>query len=250
LDESTLNTIVKIAYVNISFDTASAKMYNYLKCGKNDNNAIRFNKLLKNIRNLAKLKSKTSGGTCEINASFVLYPENYREVYNAALIMKDLGIRYFRVKQDISMEQLLNEQEKCEVQLLLDKIKNTLEDRYFKVILIHRLHNSNDMKRNFSECIIINLMAAIGSDEKLYPCNYHPQPFGLSYGSIVDNSFKEVWEGPLRRKINNQIFHCCPPVCDPFKNRANQLLNVIKSVYLVEGASMLQSYIEKIKVPY
>lgn len=249
MDKSTLATIVKIAYVNISLDTSSAKSYSRLKCGSGNNDVVRFNKVLKNIKALVSMKNRTPGANCEINASFVLYPENYREIYNAAVLLKNLGCRFFRVKQDISMKCLLNNQQKGEAQRLLDKIKHELEDHYFKLIVIHKLHDTHEMMRNFSECIMINLMAAVGSDGNLYPCNYHPRRNGLMYGSTINKSFRKIWEGAKRREINERIPRCCPPVCDPFKNRANRLLNVVKTLYLSENINKLQSYIEKINVP-
>lgn len=249
MDESTLPTIVKCAYVNISFDTSTAKSYSRLKCGSGDNDITRFNKVIKNIKNLERMKNKTLGANCEINASFVLYPTNYLEVYNAAVILKNLGCRFFRIKQDISMKHLLNDQQKNEAQRLLDKIKDELEDSYFKLILIHPLQDMHEMVRQFSECIMVNLMATVASDGNLYPCNYHPRPNGFAYGSTVNRSFREIWEGVKRSEINNRIFHCCPPVCDPFKNRANRLLNVVKMAYLSKNISEIQSYIEKINVP-
>ncbi len=84
-----------------------------------------------------------------------------------------------------------------------------------------------DLSRHFSTCQITKLVAAVGSDGNLYPCNYHPRPGGATYGSGVDRSFGEVWEGQTRTELSLQLPAICPDVCDPFKNRSNALLQTV-----------------------
>lgn len=107
---------------------------------------------------------------------------------------------------------------------LLDRIRNELHSNDFVFIQIHKLDEELDLTRNFSKCRITDLMAAVGSDGHMYPCNYHPRPGGHSYGSVVDNSFQDIWEGELRKSLKCKLPKICPAVCDPFKTRANGLL--------------------------
>jgi hypothetical protein len=79
------------------------------------------------------------------------------------------------------------------------------------------------------------------SDGHLYPCNYHPRPGGASYGSAIDSSFREVWEGIQRRRIRDDLPAICPKVCDPFKNRANGMLQVAKQIASAHGLDHLEA---------
>ena len=139
-------------------------------------------------------------------------------------------------------QKLLNSEQRNEALRLLDRIKSELVDERFKLIEVHKLDGDQDLTRKFSKCLITDLIAAIGSDGNLYPCNYHPRPEGHVYGNVTDTPFKTVWEGTRRRDMKKKIPEICPSMCDPFKNRANRLLNVVQEVFEEEGYSALDMY--------
>ncbi|MGI8838850.1 MAG: SPASM domain-containing protein [Pyrinomonadaceae bacterium] len=242
MDESTWETIVRIAYVHLSLDAARGVTYGLLKYGNRLNGTAQFDQALNNLRNLVKFKENTPGSALEINASFILYPENYREVFEAAKILKDIGVTFFRVKRDISGQRLLTSDQKQEALKLLDRIRNELVGEGFQLVEIHRLNHEEEMERSFSRCLITELVAAIGSDGHLYPCNYHPRPGGATYGSVIDATFREVWEGSKRKETKQGIPRICPAMCDPFKNRSNKLLAGLDSIYQERGLGTLESY--------
>lgn len=248
MDESTLDTIVQIAYIHLSLDAGTGQTYGFLKFGGKTGGDKRFEKALENLKNLVHKRANTPNVNLAINSSFILYPENYHEVHQAARILKDIGVDTLRIKQDISGLRLLGSEQKKVARELLAKIRADLVDENFNLIEIHKLRD-DEGKRTFSKCIITELMAAIGSDGNLYPCNYHPRPGGATYGSAIDIPFKEVWEGTKRRDIKQGIPHICPSVCDPFKNRSNQLLNTVHNVYHAEGVLQLESYSDELSVP-
>lgn len=47
--------------------------------------------------------------------------------------------------------------------------------------------------------------------------------------------------------IYNKIPKICPSVCDPFKNRANRLLEIAYEIYKKDGIESLIKNIEEIK---
>jgi sulfatase maturation enzyme AslB (radical SAM superfamily) len=242
MDESTLDTIVKISYVHLSLDAGNGETYGALKFGGRSNGKAQFDKALRNLRNLVTRRENTSTSKLELNASFILYPENYREVFTAAEILKDTGVENLRVKRDISGQRLLNREQKLEAIDLLKRIQTELVDERFKLIEIHKLDGSDETSRSFPTCFITEIMGAIGSDGHLYPCNYHPRPGGATYGSAIDVPFAQVWEGAKREVVKKGLPHICPAMCDPFKNRANKLLNVVNDIYQNEGMAQLEFY--------
>lgn len=250
MDKSTLDIIIRTAYVHLSLDASHGETYGKMKLGAKKNGTVLFNTILQNLANLANKRDSTPSSSLEINASFILYPENYTEVFDAARILKDIGVDYFRIKLDISGQRLLNAEQRKEARELLDKIKVELADEQFKLVEIHQLSSTDEqLTRTFSKCLITELMAAIGSDGHLYPCNYHPRPDGHSYGSAIEASFDNIWENTQRRRIKKDIPHICPPVCDPFKNRSNRLLNCVYDIYLHEDLHKLEVYKNKTPVP-
>jgi MoaA/NifB/PqqE/SkfB family radical SAM enzyme len=180
------------------------------------------------------------GSRLEVNVSFVLYPGNYHEVYDAARVAKAAGADRLRLKRDISGDRLLDRRQREEASALIDRIRQELVDDAFQLIEIHKLDYTDELTRRFHVCSITDLMAAVGSDGHLYPCNYHPRPGGASYGNAVETSFREVWEAPRRQELRQQLPVICPTVCDPFKNRANHMLQAAREIAATDGLGRLE----------
>lgn len=245
MDDDVVETLVRIAYVHLSLDSATPGTYARVKFGGRPAGEQRFHAAVGNLRRLVERRRET-GSELEINASFVLYPETYREVYDAARLLKEIGVDTLRLKQDISNDRPLGPADVPVVAEMIVRIQDELVDDTFRLLTIHQLAHPEDMVRSFSTCSITNLMAAIGSDGCLYPCNYHPRPGGWSYGSAIENSFRQVWEGARRRALRGQLPGICPKVCDPFKNRSNRLLARASAVAATEGINRLEEAVEEL----
>ena len=245
MDSATHETLLRTAYVHVSLDAGTGDTYSLLKQQANPGGRHSIGRVLTNIGSLVEKRAKSPLSELRINASFVLYPENYHEVYQAAELLKSSGVDTLRIKQDNSARRLLTVDQRKEALELLERIHSKLEDRSFRVVEIHRLEDIDEMKRSFPRCLITDLMAAVGSDGCLYPCNYHPRPGGASYGSAIEQTFREVWEGSKRTQIKKGIPRICPTVCDPFKNRANRLLNAMNLVLEAGGESDLNLFREE-----
>ena len=239
MDASTWDVLVRTGYVLVSIDAGTARTYGRLKhryCGAGES---AFNRAMRNLEGLVRRREDT-GNSVDINAAFILYPHNYHEVYEAAARLKEIGVDCLRIKQDISGNRRLSTAQVTEALALLDRIDADLVDDGFRLIRIHRLMDPDEGRRTFSRCLITDMMAAVGSDGNLYPCNYHPRPGGVVYGSAIDHPFRDVWEGARRAQLKAGIPKVCPAVCDPFKNRANQLLNAVVEVQEALGHAELE----------
>lgn len=243
MGQSVRQALVRAAYVHVSLDAGSEDAYALLKFEGRSSGRRKFVTALENIRQLAVLRANTPGSPLAINSSFILYPENYREVYEAARVLKESGVDTMRLKRDISGGRLLNAHQIMEVKDLIGEMHADLVDDDFHLVEVHRMGLPPDLSRHFSACRITRLVAAIGSDGNLYPCNYHPRPGGQAYGSAVGERFAEVWEGQIRARLKRQLPTICPSVCDPFKNRSNALLETAADVVRTEGTERLLEYV-------
>jgi len=235
LNDRLIEKLLKIDYINISIDAGRPDTYARLKYGGDKRGEAVFRKLIGNIDRLVKARNRAKTSRLEINASFILYPDNYRGIYEAAKMLKKIGIDNFRMKQDNWGEHLLSERQMKEAMILLDKVDG-LTDEKFRFIRIHRLNKPSEMKRSARRCKITDLMAAVGSDGNVYPCNYHPRVGGYSYGNAVTEDFRKIWEGERRKAVRSELPAICPKVCDPFKNRANTLFDRIDEYKASHGS--------------
>lgn len=242
MDEEVTEALLAAGYVHISIDAGSGPTYAQLKYGGRSAGAAMFDRALANLQRLARRRAET-GTHVEINTSFVLYPENYHEVFEAAKLARDAGADSMRLKQDNSGQRLLNAEQAEHAAQLIRRIRDEVETDEFRLLEIHRIGQTAEMARTCPTCSITDLMAAVGSDGHLYPCNYHPRPGGYSYGSAIEQPFAAVWEGAQRQKLRRELPVICPKVCDPFKNRSNRLLAHAKDVASHEGLDRLEQYV-------
>lgn len=237
IDQECIEIFKNIDYVLISLDSAKNDTYNYMKCNglSNEKNV---DKIFQNIGNLndAKIKFKT---TVDINIGYVVNEYNYGEISLAAKQLKAIGVHYFRLKFDIAIKHKLNENQLEQVRKQIQYIHDYIEDDYFKLVEIHRMSEiiASDQLRMFSRCFINKLYAAIGPDAYLYACNYHAKKGGIKHMSLLENSFEEVWDS-----FNHCDVNLCPQVCDPFKNRANNMLNALSEIYNKDGLKGIEAY--------
>lgn len=226
IDDELIPLLLEMSYINISLDAGTPATYAKMKYGGCKQGEALFRKVLKNIEKLVVAREKSESSQLKINASFVLYPGNYKDIYKAAQSLKRLGIDTLRMKQDNSAKNLLSESEIQDADYYINKVEQLMDDN-FDFVKIHRLNDPSEMKRIHKQCIVTELMGAIGCDGNVYPCNYHPRVGGLSYGDALVESFEKIWEGRKRCELKKLIPDACPAVCDPFKNRANRLFGEI-----------------------
>jgi len=245
IDDEIIEVLLKMNYINISFDAGTPETYAKLKFGNNPAGKELYKKLLSNIKRLSDARRKSKNSRLEINASYLLYPDNYKEIYRAAKILKDLGVRNMKMKQDIYKKRLLSKEQLKETSILIEKIKK-IEDDNFRFIPIHRVGVTDDLDRKLDKCLISDLMAAVGSDGNVYPCNYQAYPGGYTFGNAIKTSFKKIWEGKKRMLLRKRLPKVCPSVCDPFKTRANKLFQEI--IYCKEryGIKKTKQFVDEI----
>ncbi len=247
IEEDMYDTLLKMGYLLISIDAGKSTTYSKLKCQGKDTPL--FDKILKSIEGLAARKKEIDSLT-DINVGYVVNQYNYNEIYTLAKKLKSIGVHYLRFKTDIA--SLLNmspeERELAKEQIRLSK--KDLEDDNFSIVEIHDVLDDRDKKRNFSKCFVHYLIANISADGNVYPCNYHPKPGGYYLGSSIDENFSNIWNNLLNNEIDNKLPEICPKVCDPFKNRANRLLEVAYKIYCEKGLDYLIECIEDIDKKY
>lgn len=240
MDEAMIDVLVRTSYVHVSLDAGTPRTYARVKFGGRAAGEIKFAQALANLRQLVQRRSEMPDSQLDINSSFIIYPENFHELFDAAVLLRDVGVDRMRLKQDISGDRLLDESQRRVAASHIERIRDELVCEDFQLLEVHKINELTGQERRFNRCSITDMMAAVGSDGHLYPCNYHPRPGGASYGSTIDTSFQEVWEGAQRLRMRGDLPSICPKVCDPFKNRSNELLDTAKDIAAGSGMDVLE----------
>lgn len=237
IKESMFDTILKMKYILISLDAGNRDTYDEIKCQGVKTNY--FDQLVTNIIKLAERKKELNSKT-DINIGYVINKYNYNQIYKVAKILNEAGVHYLRFKTDIASILNLTFEERAEAKKQIEQAKSDFCNSYFSIVEIHNVMDSSKKERKFNKCFIHYLVSNVSANLHMYPCNYHPSPKNRSYGQInKPDDFKILWDNIFENKLDSNIPKVCPEVCDPFKNRANRMLEVANDIYNEYGADYL-----------
>lgn len=241
IEKNMYDIILQMGYILISLDAGSTSTYSKLKCLNSDSDV--FDKVMNTIKELNQRKKEINSST-DINIGYVINHYNYKEIYDAAIKLKSIGVHYLRFKTDIASLMNMTDEERKIAKNEIIRIKENVEDNYFKVVEIHDVLDDRKKTRNFKKCFVHYLIGNISADGNVYPCNYHPKPNGHYYSSAINNNFGQIWNEISHNTVDKEIPEICPAVCDPFKNRANKLLETAYDIYRRNGIEYLKKCIE------
>jgi MoaA/NifB/PqqE/SkfB family radical SAM enzyme len=245
MTEDMMPTLVKMGYILISIDAGTSSTYSNLKC--NSKNLNTFEILLNNIKLLNEYKKKCNS-SLDINVGYIINQYNYNEMYKLAKVLKEIGVHYLRFKTDIASIMNMTDDQKTIAKQEILRIQEDLEDNDFKIVEIHDVLNDKMKVRLHEKCFVHYLVANVSSDGNVYPCNYHPKQNGYNYGSVLENDFSLLWNDIFKNEVDKLIPNICPSVCDPFKNRANKLLEEAYKIYKEKGYDYLKKCVDDIKL--
>ena len=214
LNEKICELLGDASWVRISMDAATAPLYGFIR----NVSPHTFDKVLENIKALVKHRRKSI-----IGVGFVVEHENYKQIYDAAKLFKELGIDNFRISAAFTpmgyeyFTDIFTEARE------LSKKAESLSDQNYTVFNLfnERVKDVFEGTQDYDFCPIKDLLAYIGADYNVYTCctlAYNQRGY---IGSIKNQSFAELWKSPekiKKFKDHNPRFHCKHPCMYKGKN--------------------------------
>lgn len=151
--------------------------------------------LKENIKNFAKIKR----ADCELGINFVIGKENYQEITELAVMMKEFGVNHIKFAALFSNEtEEYHKEIKEEVIATLQKLSSELNSQHFQIIDLYSadFDHYEIFQRTYTRCPIKEFICVIGANSKVYYC--HDKAY-LSDGCVCDlkqQSFMEAWKSP------------------------------------------------------
>lgn len=183
------------AWVRISLDAATAETYARVRNVPD----WHWREALQAIPRIRAARELLGVGPV-IGVGFVVTPDNWREVYDAAVLVKHLGADNIRIGAQFSAndEHLFSgfhaeAAELCRQAEALTGDGFTVHNRFGE-----KLADLRQKSPDYQRCGYQSFTTYIGADLNLYRCcvfAYHPR--GL-YGSIKDRRFRDAWMGAER----------------------------------------------------
>ena len=190
------------------------------------------------LDNMLHTRHKAEGRNLTIGASFCAQKANWKEIYQAARLVKEHGGNYLEVRPTFptdwrgdghGIELTDDEVEAAKAEIV--HAQTHLNDSTFKVIgMVERFDQLLNHTKTFSKCRIGPLMTVISADQNIWHCCVQRgQPF-FNMGSLKDRSFKDVWHEALQRNMADQIDVSQCPRC-----RYQGYLTLIEEGFVNDG---------------
>jgi len=212
-------------WTRISMDAGSKKLFMTLRPSKSGRNM--FDIIVNNMTELAKIKKGLLG------YSYLLQSprdgegvkENLDDLYNAALLAKDIGCDYFEIKPSYAFRGNIPHALMIHEEKFLAKAKekielvSELETQDFEIILAINLKYSldgvqNEQKKLYKGCPSANLRTLVTS-KGVYVCPYWRGKKDFKLGDITNQSFITLWNSENKKDVLGNLdvskscnFHC------------------------------------------
>jgi len=198
-------------WTRVSMDAGSDGIFKILRPTKGGKS--KFGKIVNNMRDLAKIKKGKLGFSylIQTEADGPGIESNCHEIYDAAVLAKDIGCDYFEVKptyqfRDDAVHKLMKHDPS-----LMEKAKNEiarlddLETNDFKILTAINLKYSLDginvkQPKSYNICPSTHLRTTI-APSGAFICPYWRGKDAYNIGDLNKMTFKEMWHGSRRKEV-------------------------------------------------
>lgn len=199
------------SWTRISMDAATEETYKRLRPSRNGES--RFNHVVNNMRSLAKIKKGKLGFSFLIRteADGFGIQSNIHEIYDSALLARDIGCDYFEVKPSYAysggIDHALvvhNIEQMNEARKEVDRL-GSLVTNSFKIMKAINLEDSlNGVKsiqaKDYKKCLVSELRTLI-CPSGVFICPYWRAKENYRIGDVNNMSFGEMWNGKRRKDV-------------------------------------------------
>lgn len=212
-------------WTRVSMDAATDKVFSILRPTKGGKS--KFDRIVANMRLLARSKKGKLGYSFLIQTpsdGFGIV-SNIHEIYDAALLARDIGCDYFEVKPTYQFRNgvahALMKHPKDLMEAAAAEIGrlDELETEDFKIMYAINLKYSLDgvqasQTKDYKVCPSTHLRTTV-TPTGVFVCPYWRGKDQMLVGDVNKQSFREVWEGKRRQEVMGRLdaardcnFHC------------------------------------------
>lgn len=240
-DKRYLSSLSKLDMICLSLDAGTTETFWGIKPGA-EKKKVQLEEILNGM-----LKIKNFNPKLKFNVSYVIAKKNYKEILLAAEKVKKFGADLIRYRIDLTAEKI---PEKTLKNIWWNlKIAKNFEDENFQVIPIHNEQEVKEKnKTNFGtrnsglKCFTNFFWSCVGPDGKIYPCGHIVNPETENYGSLLEESFSEIWNGEKRKNARKCLPGKLCNICSPFSLRTNKFMNFLDSLEKEKSFELVNNF--------
>ncbi len=187
--------INSVEWIKISINAGTAETYSKVHGTKKSD----FNKVLSNIEYAVKLRDDNKS-RCKIGMQILLIHANYNEVQLLAQKAKAIGVDYLVVKPYTHHSKNSHKFniKYQDFDFVAQDIKNYNTKKFHIIFREKAMKKWDKHKREYSKCRALPFWSYIDSQGNVWGCFAHLLEERFRYGSILDQSFEEIWKSKKR----------------------------------------------------
>lgn len=187
LDGARAEAFFYAKWVRISFDSPNAQEYAKLRGVTEDAHQA----VLNNIAGFAQKKKKN----CILGINYVVSAANYKRIYEAARLLKELGADNVKFSAMLSNEKGHHDAIREEAAGQISRAKADFASDAFSIIgsYENECRDVNFSAQSFPVCYTCRFVTVIAADQKIYLCHTRAYDSKAVIADFKDRSFREAW---------------------------------------------------------
>ena len=178
----------RMSWLRVSLDAATPVTYERV------HRSPTFNRVLRNLEQICGM-----GGDCYVGTSFVVTEDNFEEIADTALLVRELGAKYLRVTALLSTggRDYFYEDARKKIEEARE-----LETPGFRIIDLYedRSRNLDEGSPDYQFCSHQQLVAYIGGDQKVDRCCHTAYTDLGEVGDLSEQSLIEWFNSPEKQR--------------------------------------------------
>lgn len=192
-------------FIGFSIDAGNKEDYAKTKGVKPE----AFDKVIDNIRNLAKTKERLNSDV-QIGYKYVLDENNWKHIYEAAKIAKDIGVNHFQFRPAIHQNPEIFGRDLKQIKRQITYAQGRFEREDYKVMgIMHKFNQDLTKKHDFEKCRATILTTTWCADGNVYLCTDTRGNHWAKLGEHYPNpkKFIKFWGSKKHKDIVKKIDH-------------------------------------------
>lgn len=189
----------RTAWVKVSLNAGTAETY--ARIHRTD--AADFDKVVANLGHAAR-ERQARGWNVTLGAQILLLPENASEVETLARLCRDLGLDYLVVKpysqHSFSQTRQYEDMDYAPYLDMAERLEALSTDAFslvFRAATMARYRR----ERPYDRCRAVpHFWAYVSADHGVWSCSAYLGDERFVFGSLAEESFRDIWEGPARQR--------------------------------------------------
>ena len=191
------------SYIRISLDAGSNETHKKIHCPKNtrqDN----FEKIIENIKTLVSLRKKHRK-KINIGIGYLVHSINHSEIYKTAKLVKNIGVDYIQIRPSFIVGEQLSGKIMFEVENQIQQAIKLSDSDFHVFPILHRFDEVKNLDKGYDRCYGHALVGVIAANGNMYLCCQLRGFDKFCFGSILKESFHDIWYGKRRQEVISRI---------------------------------------------